>query len=156
MCTVPCSTAVLVMLCTKSTQVKMLRRIYHNAGKIHLFCKCNSQLHRQPSIALLLVIKTCSRHVLSERHHVQHQLFILTQKSIVLYKQCKTEVNIVKIILFLKIQYKQLTFQAVFSLQCTKRAVKKKKKELNIKIEFGLFISKQNGYEKKVLHHCVV
>lgn len=33
----PRPTVVLVMLCKKSTQFKMLRRIYHNAGKIHLF-----------------------------------------------------------------------------------------------------------------------
>lgn len=31
------TTVVLVMLCNKSTQFKMLRRIYHNAGKMHLF-----------------------------------------------------------------------------------------------------------------------
>lgn len=120
MCTVLFSTVVLVMLCTKSTQFKMLRRIYHNAGKNTFVFKCNSQLHSQPGIALLLVIKTCSRHVLSERHHNQHQLF---QSSEILYKQCKTEVNIAKIFSFLKIQYKQLPSEAVFSIQCTKRAV---------------------------------
>lgn len=36
-CFFPPPTVVLVMLRTKSTQFKMLRRIYHNAGKIHLF-----------------------------------------------------------------------------------------------------------------------
>lgn len=41
---------------------------------------------------------------------------------------------------FLKIQYKQLPSQVVFSIQCTKRAVCFLK-ELNI--EFGLFTSKQ-------------
>lgn len=50
-------TVVLVMLCTKSKQFKMLRRLYYNAGKNTFVFKCNSQLHRQPSIALLLVIK---------------------------------------------------------------------------------------------------
>lgn len=76
------STVVLVMLCTKSTQFKMLRRIYDTARKNTFVFKCNSQLHSQPSIALLLVIKTCSRHVLSERHCIQHKLFQTpTQKS---------------------------------------------------------------------------
>lgn len=120
------TTVVLVMLCTKSTQFKILRRIYHNAGKNTFVFKCNSQLRSQPSIALLLVIKTCSRHVLSEIRCIQHQLFqpYLRKSRLtrVLYKQCKTKVNIVKFS-FLKIQYKQLPFKVVFSIQCTNRAV---------------------------------
>lgn len=66
----------------------------------------------------------------------------LTQKS--LYKQCKTEVNIVKVFSFLKIQYKQLPFQVVFLYSVQNVQFLFFFKELNINIEFGLFTSKQN------------
>lgn len=54
--------------------------------------KCNSQLHRQPSIALL------SKHVIG-MFSVKDTVFSISGfnlNSEILYKQCKTEVNVVK------------------------------------------------------------
>lgn len=123
MCTVLFPTVVLVMLCTKSTQVKMLRRIDHNAGKIHLLLNVTVNfIDSQVSLCYWL-----SKHV-PGMFSVKDTVFSIScfnpssEISRVLYEQRTTGVNIVKI-KFLKIKYKQLPFQVVFSLQCTKRAV---------------------------------
>lgn len=139
MCTV-FPTVVLVMLCMKIYTIKNKKKKLRNLITLQekkntfvfVFLKRNSQLHSQPSIALLLVIKTCSRHVVSERRLTEYLFFpclvFLNPNSEIsspVQTMQKTEAKVFSFFLFcfLKIQYKQLPPEAVFSIQCTKRAV---------------------------------
>ena len=91
------STAVLVMLCMKSTQFKMLWRMYYTAGKI--FFLRNSQLLSQPRYSYLISkdvpgMLSVKETIFSAKHFNPNLQISIGRK--ILYKQCKTEVNMVK------------------------------------------------------------
>lgn len=103
MCSVFCPTVVLVMLCTKSTIQKCLEESITTQEKKqnYIVFKCNSQLHRQPSIALLLLIKNMFQACCRQKDTLfSISCFNPNLISRLMYKQCKNNTSILSRVSF--------------------------------------------------------